>query len=592
MTDTLLQPPDRAPESPADHDGSGASLAERIYARRWWTLAVLCLSLIVIGVDNTILNVALPTLVTDLGATTSQLQWIVDGYTLVFAGLLLTAGSLGDRFGRRGALTIGLIVFGLGSVASALAGSAGQLIATRCLMGLGAALIMPATLSIVTNVFTIPAERARAIAIWAGFSALGIAIGPLAGGYLLEHFYWGSVFLVNVPIVIIALVAGRRFVPTSKDPSAPKLDPVGAVLSIVGLTALLWSIIEAPSKGWTSGATLAGFAAAVVVLGAFALWELRSDHPMLNVEFFSNPRFTAASLAITLNFFALFGSLFLLTQYLQSVLGFSALAAGVRIIPFAAVMMAVAPQSAKLAERFGTKLVVTIGLVTVASGLALITQVEPSSGYTPVFFAFVIMALGMALTMAPATESIMGSLPRDKAGVGSAVNDTTRQVGGALGVAIIGSVYSSVYAGSISSAIAGKGLPAAAEATVTDSIGGAMGVAKSVGGQAGDALAAAAKTAFVSGMHRGVLVGAVIALAGALVALLFLPARAPETADEGIDPSEPNTFGLVDGEDIDDLVGAGIAAGVGAGAGSSSTGAGARPGAGRDVADGAAFAEA
>ena len=555
MSDTLHQP-DPIELDLHDGDGSRALVAEteRNYARRWWTLAVLCLSLVVIGVDNTILNVALPTLVTDLGATTSQLQWIVDGYTLVFAGLLLTAGSLGDRFGRRGALTVGLVVFGLGSVASAVAGSAEQLIATRCLMGLGAALIMPATLSIVTNVFTIPAERARAIAIWAGFSALGIAIGPLAGGYLLEHFYWGSVFLVNVPIVIVAIIGGRFFVPTSKDPAAPKLDPLGAVLSIVGLTALLWSIIEAPSKGWTSGATLGGFAVAIVVLGAFALWELRIDHPMLNVEFFSNPRFTAASLAITLNFFALFGSLFLLTQYLQSVLGFSALAAGVRIIPFAVVMMAVAPQSAKLAERFGTKLVVTVGLVTVATGLAVITQVEPSAGYTPVFIAFVIMALGMALTMAPATESIMGSLPRDKAGVGSAVNDTTRQVGGALGVAIIGSVYSSVYAGSISSAISGKGLPAAAEATVTDSIGGAMGVAKSVGGQAGDALSAAAKSAFVSGMHRGVLVGAAIALAGALVALLFLPARAPETADEGVDPSEPNWFELTEGESVEDLL--------------------------------------
>ncbi|HEY5154952.1 MAG TPA: MFS transporter [Acidimicrobiales bacterium] len=544
MTDTLLQPPDRAPDSPADDDGAGGSLADRIYARRWWTLAVLCLSLVVIGVDNTILNVALPTLVTDLGATTSQLQWIVDGYTLVFAGLLLTAGSLGDRFGRRGALSIGLVIFGFGSVLSALSGSAGQLIATRCVMGIGGALIMPATLSIVTNVFTVPTERARAIAIWAGFSAMGIAIGPLAGGYLLEHFYWGSVFLVNIPIVIVALIGGRLFVPTSKDPSAPKLDPLGAVLSIAGLTALLWTIIEAPAKGWTSPATLVGFAVAVVVLGAFIAWELHSDHPMLNVSFFSNARFTAASLAVTLTFFALFGSLFLLTQYLQSVLGYSALAAGVRIIPFAVVMMALAPQSAKLADRFGTKLVVAAGLLTVATGLAVITQVEPSAGYTPVFFAFVIMATGMALTMAPATESIMGSLPRDKAGVGSAVNDTTRQVGGALGVAIIGSVYSSVFAGSMVSALkaSGASIPADVAAQVSDSIGAALGTAKAVGGTQGQALADAARTAFVDGMHRGVIVGAAIALLGAVVALLFLPARAPESAEDGIEPGTPNVF--------------------------------------------------
>src|SRR3954454_5193938 len=265
MTDTIAPSP-----SPA---GSGAAAVldesheERVYRRRWWTLAVLCMSLVVIGVDNTILNVALPTLVTDLHASTSQLQWIVDGYTLVFAGLLLTAGSLGDRFGRKGALSIGLAIFGVGSVLSAMAGSAGALIGTRSLMGLGAALIMPATLSIVTNVFTVPAERARAIGIWAGFSAIGIAVGPLAGGYLLEHFYWGSVFLVNIPFVIAALVAGAFLVPTSKDPSAPRLDPLGAVLSIAGLTALLWTIIEAPTKGWTDGSSLVGFVAAVAVLG-------------------------------------------------------------------------------------------------------------------------------------------------------------------------------------------------------------------------------------------------------------------------------------------------------------------------------------
>jgi len=520
--------------TPAVTPGVPESVDHRIYRRRWLTLAVLCVSLMVIGIDNTILNVALPTLVVDLHASTSQLQWIVDGYTLVFAGLLLTAGSLGDRFGRRGALTIGLVIFGVGSLLSARAGSAGQLIATRSVMGLGAALIMPATLSIVTNVFTVPVERARAIGIWAGFSALGIAIGPLAGGYLLEHFYWGSVFLVNIPIVIIALVGGRLFVPTSKDPSAPRLDPVGAALSIAGLTALLWTIIEAPSAGWTSRATLTGFVVAVGVLGAFILWELHIDHPMLNISFFGNARFTAASLAVTLTFFALFGSLFLATQYLQLVLGFSALEAGVRIIPFAAVMMLLAPQSPKLAERIGTKIVVTFGLVLIAVGLGALAFVEQADGYRPVFISFVILASGMAFTMAPSTESIMGSLPRAKAGVGSAVNDTTRQVGGALGVAVIGSVYSSVYTEQMSRAIAGLVPSGAGRAptgdvvsTISDSIGGALGVARSIGGAPGQALADASKAAFVDGMHQGVLVGAAVAMVGALVALLFLPARAP-----------------------------------------------------------------
>jgi len=547
MTDTIAPASSASPPEPRTTALTETD-DERVYRRRWWTLAVLCLSLVVIGVDNTILNVALPTLVVELHASTSQLQWIVDGYTLVFAGLLLTAGSLGDRFGRKGALSLGLAIFGIGSVLSAMVGSAGALIATRSLMGLGAAFIMPATLSIVTNVFTIPAERARAIGIWAGFSAIGIAVGPLAGGYLLEHFYWGSVFLVNIPFVIGALIAGAFLVPTSKDPSAPKLDPLGAVLSIAGLTALLWTIIEAPSKGWTSSATLIGGVVAVAVLGAFVLWELHTDHPMLNVSFFKNPRFTAASMAVTLTFFAMFGSLFLTTQYLQTVLGFSALAAGVRIIPFAFVMVLLAPQSPKLAERFGTKLVVAAGLFLVSAGLAVLAFVEPSMGYTPVFVSFVVLASGMALTMAPATESIMGSLPRDKAGVGSAVNDTTRQVGGALGVAIIGSVYSSIYASEISHALSGQNLPAQAVAGASDSIGGALAVAKDIGGDAGHAIIEAAQSAFVSGMHRGVVVGAAVALIGAVIALVFLPARAPESADEGIDPTGENLFGLTEGE--------------------------------------------
>jgi EmrB/QacA subfamily drug resistance transporter len=522
---------------------------ERTYQRRWWTLAVLCLSLMVIGVDNTILNVALPTLVHDLNASTSQLQWIVDGYTLVFAGLLLTSGSLGDRFGRRKALSLGLLIFGVGSALSAMAGGPSALIATRCLMGVGASLIMPATLSIVTNVFTVPSERARAIAIWAGFSAIGIAIGPLAGGYLLEHFYWGSVFLVNVPIVVLALVSGYFLIPDSRDPAAPKLDPVGALLSIAGLTTLVWSIIEAPSNGWGSTTTMVGLAAGLAVLGAFVAWELHSDHPMLNVNFFRNPRFTAASQAITWAFFALFGSLFVITQYLQVVLGYSALAAGVRIVPFAVVMMALAPQSAKVAERYGTKRVVFSGLMLLTAGLLIMLTAQADTGYLPVFVSFVVMAMGMAFTMAPATESIMGSLPRDKAGVGSAVNDTTRQVGGALGVAIVGSVYASTYTTEATSRLAPLHLPASTATTASSSIGGAADVVKSSGAATAHAVADAAREAFVVGMHRGLLVAAAIAMVGGLIALVFLPARAPEAAEDGIDLDEPNLFDLRPGDD-------------------------------------------
>ena len=496
--------------------------AAHIHARRWWTLAVMCLSLMVIGVDNTILNVALPTLVREVRATTSELQWIVDAYTLVFAGLLLTAGSLGDRFGRRRALAVGLAVFGAGSVASALAGSAGQLILTRAVMGIGGALIMPATLSIISNVFTEPAERARAIAVWAGFSAMGIAIGPLSGGWLLEHFWWGSVFMVNIPIVALALVGGRLFVPESKDPAPRGVDPVGALLSILGLGALVWAIIEAPVHGWTDPLTVAAFGVGAVLLAAFVAWELHTDHPMLDVHFFANPRFSAASTAVTLVFFALFGSMFLQTQYLQFVLGYSALEAGLRVAPIALVLMVAAPLSARLVERAGTKVVVAAGLATVAAALVVLSFATVTSGYGPVLVSMLVMGVGMGLTMAPATESIMGSLPRAKAGVGSAVNDTTRQVGGALGVAILGSLLASTYGSSL-----GDGVPAAARA----SVGAALDLAAGLGGEQGSALASAARSAYVDGMSVGVLVAAGAALLGSVIALAFLPSRAREEAE-------------------------------------------------------------
>lgn len=514
------------------------------YDRRWLTLGVLCLSLVVIGIDNTILNVAIPTLSEQLEASMSQLQWIVDGYTLVFAGLLLTAGSLGDRFGRRGALSIGLGIFAVGSGFSALASTPGQLTAARALMGVGAAFIMPATLSIVTNVFRVPAERAKAIAIWAGFSAIGIAVGPVAGGYLLRHFYWGSVFLVNIPFAVIALVLGRFLVPTSKDSTAPKLDPIGAVLSILGLVILLWSIIEAPTKGWASSQTIISFAVALVLLGGFVVWELRSTHPMLDVRIFENARFSAASIAITLTFFAMFGSLFLLTQYMQDVLGYSPLGAGVRVAPFAVVMMVVAPMSTKLVDRFGTKIVVVTGLTTIAGSLLYMVWLDPDLGYTQVFFDMVVMALGMALTMAPATESIMGALPRDKAGVGSAVNDTTRQVGGALGVAVIGSLFSSHYMPKMADVIAASpaAVPPQMAEAIKGSIGGARSVADTIAGmgmqQQADLLMEQAKSAFVGGMHAAVLVGAIIAFVGALVALFFLPARAADEDEYGLEVTD------------------------------------------------------
>jgi EmrB/QacA subfamily drug resistance transporter len=506
--------------------------SSKAYHQRWWILGVLCLSLLVIIVDNSILNVALPTLVRELHATNSELQWIVDSYTLVFAGLLLTAGSLGDRFGRRGALQVGLAIFGTGSLLSALSDTPSQLIATRGLMGVGGAFIMPATLSIITNVFP-PEERGRAIGLWAGIAGVATALGPISGGFLLEHFYWGSVFTVNLPIVAFALGATVVLIPNSFDPSRPRQDPVGAVLSIAGLVALLYGIIEAPERGWTDGGILTAFAVGIVILGVFALWERASSHPMLDVRFFRNPRFTAASLGITSVFFAMFGATFLLTQHLQFVMGYSPLQAGVRLLPWAAVMLVVAPSSARLVERFGTKAVVTTGLTLVTVALTLLSQLPVDSTYPgDVLWRMMIMATGMALVMAPATESIMGSLPRAKAGVGSAVNDTTRQVGGALGVAIVGSVMSSIYRGDMGDVLAGSPLPPDAAEQARASLGGALGVAGSIGGDTGRLIADAAKESFVAGLHRGVLVASGAALVGALVVLVWLPAHAAPAPEE------------------------------------------------------------
>jgi EmrB/QacA subfamily drug resistance transporter len=501
----------------------------RAYERRWWILVVLCFSLLVIVLDNTILNVAIPTIVRDLDATNSQLQWMVDAYTLVFAGLLLTAGSLGDRFGRRGALQFGLVVFGLGSLASAFADSADQLIATRAFMGIGGAFIMPATLSIITNVFP-PGERGKAIGFWAGTAGLAGVLGPTTGGFLLEHFYWGSVFLVNIPIVIVGLLAGVFLIPTSRDPSAPRLDPIGAVLSIAGLVSLLYGIIEAPQQGWGDSTILTTFVIGGVLLAAFFAWENHTDHPMLDVKFFKNPRFTAASTGIMLIFFAMFGTTFLITQYFQFVLGYSPLATGIRFLPWAAVILVGSPLSARLVDRIGTKRVVTLGLTLATLGLLSLSTLTPQSHYWPdVMLRMMLMASGMALTMAPATESIMSSLPLAKAGVGSAVNDTTRQVGGALGVAIIGSVLSSIYASQLGDFLAGTPVKGRTAESIKESLGAALGVAKGLARSAPElaaSLAHAANAAFVDGMQVGLYVAAGATLVGAVVAFVWLPARA------------------------------------------------------------------
>jgi EmrB/QacA subfamily drug resistance transporter len=509
------------------------------YRRRWATLGVLCVSLLVIGLDNTVLNVALPSLARSLDATERQLQWMVDSYTLVFAGLLLAAGSLGDRFGRRRALFAGLAIFGASSVWAAWSGSAQELIIARAAMGVGGALIMPSTLSVLTNSFRDAKERAKAIGIWAAVSGLGIVFGPTIGGWLLEHFWWGSVFLVNVPVVVAGLIAGIWLVPESRDPAAPRLDIVGALLSIVGLTALVWSIIEAPTRGWTSTAVLGGFAFAAAVLGAFAVWETRVAEPMLNLRYFRNPRFAAASLSTTLVFFALFGTMFFLSQYLQFVLGFSALQAGQRVIPVATLVVG-APIGIKLTERIGAKIVVAAGLTVVATALWILSTTGTQSGYGEVAWVLALLGLGMGTVMAPATEAVMGALPKAKAGVGSAVTDTTRQIGGALGVAVLGSILSTAYRSRLGDTLAGHPMPKAAQ----DGVGGALAVASHLPDRVGGALAATARTAFIHGMDSTVLVAAGVALAGALLAAFWLPARAVEVSTEPVAEPEPELVGV------------------------------------------------
>jgi EmrB/QacA subfamily drug resistance transporter len=504
----------------------------RAYRLRWYILGVLNLSLLVIIVDNSILNVAIPTLQEELDATNSQLQWMIDSYTLVFAGLLLTAGTLGDRYGRRGALQFGMVVFGLGSLLSAFADSAEQLIGTRALMGVGGAFIMPATLSILTNVFP-PEERGRAIAFWAAVAGVGGVLGPTGGGLLLEHFYWGSIFLVNIPIVAIALLAGFFIMPTSKDPTHASLDVVGALLSIVGLVTLVYGIIQGPEHGWTSTETLLTFGFAALILAAFGFWESHVEHPMLDFNFFRNPRFSAASAGITLIFFAMFGGTFLLTQYFQFVMGYSALETGVRLLPWALTMLVVAPTSARLVERFGTKRVVATGLGLAGTSLALMSTLPAHDISYPadIVWRILLMATGMALVMAPATESIMGSLPRAKAGVGSAVNDTTRQVGGALGVAVIGSVMTSVYASRVGDVIerAGVDAPASAIEQAKDGLGFALRFAQQAPAAVRGDLISGAQEAFVAGLHVGVVVASIAAFLGMLVVLRWLPAHAADT---------------------------------------------------------------
>ena len=492
----------------------------------WAALAVLCSSLLIINLDTTVLNVALPTLVRDLHATSSQLQWIVDAYALVFGGLLLTAGSLADRWGRKRTFLVGLIAFAGGSAWAAFSGSVTLLVAARASMGVGAALLMPSTLSIITDVFRDPAERQKAIGLWAGASGVGFALGPIVGGLLLARFWWGSVFLINVPIAIVAAVLAVRIVPDSRNPAVLPPDIVGALLSVVGIGLVLWAVIEAPVDGWTSVVVI-GPGAGVPPIGRLrGGWERKSSHPMLNLGFFAARSFSVAVSSVGLVIFGLVGSLFLLTQLLQFDLGYTALQAGVRMLPIAAILAVMAPLSSVLNRLFGTKVTTAAGMLGASAGLFMISHATVTWSYTSMLPGMVTIGAGAALVMPSVSASVMGSVPRSHTGVGSATNGTFIQLGGAIGVAVIGSILSTRFQGRMAPVIAPYHVPAPLAATILGSIGGALTVAGHLGGALGAHLARAARSAFISGTDLALLPAAAVVLVGCALAAAALPARA------------------------------------------------------------------
>ena len=505
----------------------------KVHARRWWILAILSLSVFLVVVDNLIINVAIPTLARELEATTSGLQWIVDSYALVFAGLLLACGGLGDRYGRKLVMQIGMVLFGIFSAWAAFTDTTEQLIIGRGLMGIGAALVFPSTLAILIDVFRNPVERAKAIGVWSAVSGAAVAFGPVTGGLLLEYFWWGSVFLINIPIVIIALLLQGVFVPESKDPNAVRLDIPGFLLSIAFVSLLVYTIIEGPHRGWTSTESIAGFIGTALLIAAFVWRERNTEHPLLDVGVFRDMRVTAATSAIAIAFFSLFGFTFLVTQYFQFVRGYDPLESGLRTLPFAVGAGITAPIAARLSLRYGPKRIVPIGLLFM--GIAQIwagTFKIDSLYFGPVVASMVLMACGLSLVTSPASESVMGSLPRDMAGVGSAINDTSREVGGTLGVAIIGSIFATTYGPKIVDLLSPFSLPEAAVSAAEESVGAAFAVSEQVGDPTvSSAIREAAGLSFLDGFQVACTTVGIVAILGSLLALKFLPARVENRAN-------------------------------------------------------------
>ncbi|MFF6998624.1 DHA2 family efflux MFS transporter permease subunit [Streptomyces sp. NPDC008313] len=514
----MTTPADPAP--PAER-----RVPEAVHRRRWAILGALMLSLLIVVLDNSILNVAIKTISTPeptgLGATQSELEWAINAYTLVFAGLLFTAGLLGDRVGRKKVLLIGLAVFGVGSALAAESGSPVQLIAFRAVMGLGAAFVMPATLAVLMNVFERD-EQPKAIGIWAGGVGLAIAIGPITGGVLLDHFWWGSVFLVNVPIVVIALALMVWLVPDSRDPNPGRIDPIGVVMSVIGLVLLVYGIIKGGQLAdFTDVTVLSTSGAGLLVLVAFVVHEKRSDHPSIDVTYFKNKVFSAAIGAIALVFFALMGVTFFSVFYTQSVRGYTPLETGLLMLPLAAAQLIFAPRARLVVDRFGYKATTTGGMAILALMLAAFAGLEADTPIWILEVLFFLMGTGMAHIMTPTSVVIMQALPREKAGSASALSNTFRQVGGALGIAVLGSVLSTAYRNGIEDK-----LPPAARHEAGESIEATLGFAAKLGAR-GDALVGPANDAFLHAMHVTAFWGAGVAAIGAVIVAVFLPGRTP-----------------------------------------------------------------
>lgn len=492
--------------------------------RRWQILCVLCLAAFLVTIDNTIVNVALPTLARQLHASNSSLQWIVDGYSLPFAGLLLAGAGVSDLWGRKRVMQAAIVAFGIFSFFAARSSSVPELLTARALMGATAAFIFPATLSILTTTFSDSSERAKAFGIWGAATGVAVAVGPIVGGSLLVHFWFGSIFLVNIPVVIIALVASEIVVPESRRPGAQALDLGGLALGTCAVTSLVLAIIQGPSWGWISALTLTLFAVAAILAVAFARFELRRSAPLLDVRVFKNGVFSAGAGTIAASYFCLFGFIFLVTQYFQLIRGYSALSAGVHTLPFAIVTMFVTPLSATLALRVGTRYVVTVGLLLMASAMVWVATIGAYAAYFgPVIGAMIVMAVGFSLISAPSTAALMETLSPEQIGAGAAVNETTRELGGTLGVALVGSVFSSLFGPQVLSTLSKLGLSARQLVVARSSLASAQATVAHLPVHLRALSDRGLTNAFIEGFHRGCLVAAVVITAVALIVFRFLP---------------------------------------------------------------------